>query len=110
MKNGLKKYLKLITSVDFSNLQLDTDFNISFEEYGESRKVDYYSKGYRNTIDLCMRLALIDTLFDKEKPFIVLDDPFVNMDETKVENAKQFLHELSKSYQLIYFACHESRC
>lgn len=110
MKNGLNKYLKLITSKDFENLQLDTDFNISFEEYGKYRAVDYYSKGYRNTIDLCMRLALIDSLFDKEKPFIVLDDPFVNMDETKVENAKQFLQELSKTYQLIYFSCHESRC
>ena len=110
MKNGLNKYLKLITSKDFDNLQLDTDFNISFEEYGKYRAVDYYSKGYRNTIDLCMRLALIDSLFDKEKPFIVLDDPFVNMDETKVENAKQFLQELSKTYQLIYFSCHESRC
>ncbi len=110
MKNGLNKYLKLITSKDFENLQLDTDFNISFEEYGKYRAVDYYSKGYKNTIDLCMRLALIDSLFDKEKPFIVLDDPFVNMDETKVENAKQFLQELSKTYQLIYFSCHESRC
>ena len=110
MKKGLNKYLKLITNENFENISLDTDFNISFEEYGKYRAVDYYSKGYRNTIDLCMRLALIDALFGKEKPFIVLDDPFVNFDETKVENAKQFLKELSKTYQLIYFSCHKSRC
>ena len=110
MKNGLNKYLSLITGKDFENLKLDIDFNISFEEYGKYRDVDYYSKGYKNLIDLCMRLALIDALFDKEKPFIVLDDPFVNMDDVKIENAKQFLHELSKTYQLIYFSCHESRC
>ena len=110
MKNGLNKYLSLITGKDFENLKLDIDFNISFEEYGKYRDVDYYSKGYKNIIDLCMRLALIDALFDKEKPFIILDDPFVNMDDVKIENAKQFLHELSKTYQLIYFSCHESRC
>lgn len=110
MKNGLNKYLSLITGKDFENLKLDIDFNISFEEYGKYRDVDYYSKGYKNIIDLCMRLALIDALFDKEKPFIVLDDPFVNMDDVKIENAKQFLHELSKTYQLIYFSCHKSRC
>lgn len=110
MKNGLNKYLSLITGKDFENLKLDIDFNISFEEYGKYRDVDYYSKGYKNIIDLCMRLALIDALFDREKPFIVLDDPFVNMDDVKIENAKQFLHELSKTYQLIYFSCHESRC
>lgn len=110
MKNGLNKYLNLITGENFENLKLDIDFNISFEEYGKYRDVDYYSKGYKNIIDLCMRLALIDALFDKEKPFVVLDDPFVNMDDVKIENAKQFLHELSKTYQLIYFSCHESRC
>lgn len=110
MKNGLNKYLSLVTGKDFENLKLDIDFNISFEEYGKYRDVDYYSKGYKNIIDLCMRLALIDALFDKEKPFIVLDDPFVNMDDVKIENAKQFLHELSKTYQLIYFSCHGSRC
>lgn len=110
MKNGLNKYLSLITGKNFENLKLDIDFNISFEEYGKYRDVDYYSKGYKNIIDLCMRLALIDALFNKEKPFVVLDDPFVNMDDVKIENAKQFLHELSKTYQLIYFSCHESRC
>lgn len=110
MKNGLNKYLSLITGKDFENLKLDIDFNISFEEYGKYREVDYYSKGYKNIIDLCMRLALIDALFDKGKPFVVLDDPFINMDDVKIENAKQFLHELSKTYQLIYFSCHESRC
>ncbi len=109
MKNGLNKYLKLITSKNFDNLKLDTDFNISFEEYGKLRDVDYYSKGYKNTIDLCMRLALIDALFDKETPFIILDDPFVNLDESKIENAKEFLKELSKTYQLIYFSCHQTR-
>jgi len=102
--------LNLITGKNFDNLRLDTEFKITFEEYGKSREIEYYSKGYKNTIDLCMRFALIDCLFVKEKPFIILDDPFVNMDDTKIKNAKQFLVELSKQYQIIYFSCHDSRC
>lgn len=110
MKNGLRKYLALVTDLEFNNLNLDTDFNISFEEYGQLRDVNYYSRGYQNTINLCMRFALIDRLYQQEKPFIVLDDPFINLDEIKVTKAKQFLQELAKSYQLIYFSCHNSRC
>ena len=110
MRNGIIKYLNLITGKNFDNLRLDTEFKITFEEYGKSREIEYYSKGYKNTIDLCMRFALIDCLFVKEKPFIILDDPFVNMDDTKIKNAKQFLVELSKQYQIIYFSCHDSRC
>ena len=30
MKNGLSKYLKVLTEKDFDNLKLDTDFNINF--------------------------------------------------------------------------------
>lgn len=109
MRNGIIKYLNLITGKNFDNLRLDTEFKITFDEYGKSREIEYYSKGYKNTIDLCMRFALIDCLFEKEKPFIILDDPFINMDEIKIENAKQFLQNLSKDYQIIYFSCHESR-
>ena len=110
MKTKLNKYLKLISSKDFENLKLDTDFNISFEEYGKYREVDYYSKGYKNVIDLCMRLSLIDVLFENEKPFIILDDPFVNLDDIKTQSAKQFLQDMSNTYQIIYFSCHKSRC
>lgn len=110
MKSGLKKYLKLITGIEFENLHLDTDFNVAFDEYGKIRELDFYSKGYKNIVDICLRLALIDALFDKQKPFVILDDPFINFDEKKVQNTKTFLNELAKEYQVIYFTCHSSRC
>ena len=56
-----------------------------------------------------MRLSLIDSLFESEKPFVILDDPFVNLDKTKIKNAINMLKNVSKKYQLIYFICHESR-
>jgi len=110
MKNGLTKYLTTMTGAEFNHLNLDTELKIAFEEYGKLREVDYYSQGYRNMIDLCMRFALIDTLFKQEKPFIVLDDPLVNLDDVKVEKTKAFLQKLAQDYQLIYFSCHQSRC
>ena len=110
MKNSLSKYLTLMTGCQFGNLNLDTDFNVTFEEFGQLRAVDYYSQGYQNLINLCLRLALIDALFQDEKPFIVLDDPFVNLDDGKVAKAKQFLQTLAQNHQLIYLSCHASRC
>lgn len=110
MKTGLQKYLRMITNHDYDNLNLDTDFNVKFEEYGQLRDVEHYSRGYQNAIDLSLRFALIDALYSQEKPFIVLDDPLINLDENKVAAAKAFLHELAKEYQLIYFSCHASRC
>ncbi len=109
MQDGLNKYLKLILNNDFQEFNLDTELNVSFEKYGQSRNIEYLSKGYQGVVDLCIRFALIDVLFKKEKPFIILDDPFVNFDEDKLKNALNLVKEFSKEYQLIYFICHKSR-
>lgn len=37
------------------------------------------------------------------------DDPFINLDMDKTEGALQFLEEVSKEYQVIYFTCNDSR-
>ena len=56
-----------------------------------------------------MRLSLIDAMYDDEKPFIILDDPFTNLDQDKVNKGKKFINELSDSYQILYFTCNEDR-
>ena len=56
-----------------------------------------------------MRLALVDAMYGEEKPFLILDDPFVNLDQEKVTAGNELLNEVSKEYQVIYFTCHDSR-
>lgn len=93
------------------NLQgiLDTDFHISMEEQGVSRAAEGFSTGYTDMIDFCMRIALIDTLFEAERPFIIMDDPFVNLDQERVNHALRLLKAISADSQIIYFVCHEVR-
>ena len=64
---------------------------------------------YQTIITLCMRLALIDCLYPKEKPFVVFDDPFVNFDDEKLELCKNLMSDIANHYQIIYFTCHDSR-
>lgn len=108
MTEGFEKYFKLISGGD-SNISIDTTLNTKIEEYGEKKEIDYLSSGYKDLIGICIRFALIDALFENEKPFIILDDPFVNLDNEKIEKAKEIVKELSQKYQVIYFVCHESR-
>ena len=54
-------------------------------------------------------MLLIDTLFKDNLPFVILDDPFVNLDDKKLENMIGSLKELSKKYQIIYMTCSNSR-
>ena len=48
-------------------------------------------------------------MYPEEKPFLVLDDPFVNLDEEKVQHGNELLQKISGEYQILYFTCHSSR-
>ena len=99
----------IYSSTPKSNFALSTDLDISSEEYGSIKELNYYSSGYYDIITFCARLALIDVLFKNIKPTIILDDPFTNLDKKKLEIALEFVKEIANEYQVIYLICHESR-
>ena len=67
------------------------------------------SEGTRDLISLCRRMAMIDAMYPGEKPFLVLDDPFSNLDDERVKGGMRFLRDASLEYQILYLTCHESR-
>lgn len=109
IKKSFEYYYSLLSNGDSKEYELDANLNILLKAYGKDRNVSNMSFGYKDLIGLCRRMAIIDAMYDKEKPFIVLDDPFVNLDEDKMTGAKKFIQELSENYQIIYFTCHPSR-
>ena len=101
-------YAGLISSTPL-NIALDSDMNVSVEMNGAKRDKKYLSLGYRDILNLCMRFALIDAIFTGEQPPIILDDPFVNLDEQNTKNALDLLKQIAKDKQIIYLSCHPSR-
>ncbi len=108
LENSLNKYLSLITGSSKTAL-IDIDLNVTIEENGGAKQIEYYSKGEQNLFEICKRFALTDVLFTGEKPFIILDDPFYNLDDYKLKQALELIKKLSNEYQILYFVCHESR-
>ena len=88
---------------------VDIDFKVSALENGITKDLNYYSKGLVNSFEICKRFALIEVLFNKEKPFIILDDQFTNLDEEKIKESLAVIKEFANDYQIIYFVCHDSR-
>ena len=88
---------------------LTAEGEVRLDEAGALREGAYYSAGMRAALGICIRLALVETLFEREKPVLVLDDPFVDMDEENLSLARAFLSALKQEYQIVYLTCHESR-
>lgn len=109
MKSGFKKYIELLTGEDIGDTLIDTELNLNLERYGKQKDKEYFSEGYKDMFDVAMRLSLIDALYKQDKPPVILDDPFTNMDDKRIKNALSLLKKLANDRQILYFTCHSSR-
>ena len=112
MKKGFSKYMNMIAALDSDNGQkfmIDTDLKVTVDKDGIRHDSKYLSAGYKDMINFCSRMALVDALFKDVKSPVILDDPFVNLDDDKVEHALKLVAKMAEEKQIIYFACHKSR-
>ena len=109
IKNSFAAYIKHLSGENAENVVVGTDLNVQMERLGEPRELGYFSVGQTDMVVLCMRLALVDALFEDTKPFIILDDPFVNLDDEHTRQATAMLQEIGKDHQIIYMVCNSSR-
>lgn len=110
VENRFKKYSQSLENALGEEIEMDTDFNVSFIRDGKRSGAEYLSSGEMTLCALAYRLAITDNIFEgKEKPFLILDDIFADLDETHIHMAKKFMESLSQNEQILYFTCHSSR-
>ncbi|MCR4792879.1 MAG: AAA family ATPase [Lachnospiraceae bacterium] len=102
------KYYQILAgnSGDFT---IDANLNVTYVEQGQPRVPDTLSEGYQDMVGMCRRVAMADAMYTSEKPFLVLDDPFVNLDDDKLKGASKFISDISEEYQILYFTCQSAR-
>lgn len=107
---AFSRYVERISGISGGEYRLDTGFNVSKSEGGISKPAIAYSRGTRELYNLAARLALIDSLYEGESPFIILDDPFAYLDDERMQGASSVVRALSNERQIIYLTCVKSRC
>lgn len=121
VKKNFDHYYKVLSSVEFSfddlssnvqyadNISMDTDMTLLVMDEGRERETDYMSDGIKSLMGLALRFALCDAIFKNEKPFILLDDPFTDLDDDNLLRAKRLVKDMAKEYQVIYLSCSKAR-
>ncbi|MBQ7387188.1 MAG: AAA family ATPase [Clostridia bacterium] len=107
-KDAFLGYVSLLTGED-DGFELDTTFEVKKIDRGEARPIDAYSKGTRELYNLAAKMAICDSLYSGELPFLVFDDPFSSFDDERVAQAIGLLRKISTERQVIYLTCSSSR-
>lgn len=105
---AFQKYFQSI-STEPLQFQMSEDLELSFVDRGLSREQGYLSEGLQDLCRFCQKLAIFDAMFQEEKAFLLLDDPFSHLDEKNGARARALLEELAESRQIFYFTCSEER-
>ena len=109
IKTDFEKYSKVIRETSGLDIDLDTDFELTYRDKGEMRKSLHLSDGGRTLVSFCLRLALLANMYEGSEAFVVLDDPFVALDGTNLPRVLRSLNKLVGSNQFLYLTCHPSR-
>lgn len=109
IRSSFAQYLDQLWAQQEGKVLVTADLDVQMERYGIARELGYFSAGQTDMVMLCMRFALVDALFAEEKPFVILDDPFVNLDDARIAEALRLLERLAADRQIIYLTCSSSR-
>jgi uncharacterized protein YhaN len=110
----VKRASDLATKVaaDWSDIRTvgdDSEKRLIVEGSNGNFQDDLLSTGGRSLLNLTFRLATIN-VEAKRLPVllpVILDDPFVHLDDTRRAAAFAMLNEFSTEHQILYFTCHK---
>ncbi len=106
---SFEKNMRFIDPENHASYRIDTNMQVTVNAEGLQRDSELFSAGYRDLMGFCLRLAFIDAVFTEEKPMLILDDPFTNLDDEKLKKARDLVREIASEYQVLYFTCSASR-
>ena len=90
-------------------MRLNEDLEpLEVKRAGRLLKPEQLSQGFRDQMHFALRLAAAEEISGDVRLPILLDDPFVNFDEKRLEATLRMLEKLSESHQVVLFT-HDRR-
>jgi DNA repair exonuclease SbcCD ATPase subunit len=97
--------LERVTAGRYRRVQVD-DENLGVRVYAPERgdwvDVGSLSQGTLDTVYLAARIGLVRLVTGDRRPPLVMDDPFVTLDDERAKRALELLKDISTDFQVIY--------
>jgi exonuclease SbcC len=107
LKSDIESFIANMTDHRYEQIKIDESLPTGFvRSDGNVVETDLLSTGTLDILGLALRLSMANYFLKEQEAFLVMDDPFVDMDPGRQSNAANLLKEYSKTKQLIIFTCH----
>ncbi|AFS77733.1 hypothetical protein Curi_c06600 [Gottschalkia acidurici 9a] len=106
LNNIVSNILSSITNDKYKDVKIDENLNIKVVDTNDKLvSIENLSGGTIEQIYLSIRLGINDVINGDEKLPLILDDSFIQYDETRLTNILNFLYRESQTRQIIIFTC-----
>jgi DNA repair exonuclease SbcCD ATPase subunit len=98
-------HLATVTEGRYRRVQVDDrtlDIEVMAPEKGDWVKVSALSQGTLDLVYLTARLGLVRLVTGDRRPPLLMDDPFVSLDDERAHRALELLKSVATDFQVIY--------
>jgi uncharacterized protein YhaN len=102
-------YFRLVTNGRYCRIQLSMEDQSVWviDPMERAKSIDQLSRGTKEQLLICLRLALIGEYEKNSEPLpLVLDDILVNSDPERIQAMARLLEQFAEGRQVILFTCH----
>ena len=106
-QNKFVKYFIHMSGKSFSGVKMEQDLpGKLIKDDGSELTYNLLSFGTKDTFSLALRLTMAEYFLQDKSGFLILDDPFVDMDPDRQALAAEQIKEFAKHKQVIFLTCH----
>ena len=107
LKSKVEVHVKELTADRYTEVKMQDNLPTAMVRNGMALKPGQLSGGTGGALSLALRLSLADLYLEDMKGFLMMDDPFTEMDQHRHPLAAKALVRMGEQKQLIFFTCHE---
>ena len=109
LQDDVAHYTAQMTDDRYSSIEMDESLPAGLHRVdGEVIGYDRLSEGTQDVLSIALKLAMADKYLEDREGFIIMDDPFVDLDPKRQKRTAKVIKDFAKDKQVILFTCHPS--
>ena len=106
LRSNAGALMRHMTDGKYCDFGISEDFSLSILTENGTKSISSLSAGTRDAAYFSLRTALSSMLFPADRPPMILDEVFAQLDDSRAENLLDLLGHVAEESQIIILTCH----
>lgn len=109
LKKDLEQYISFMTSGRHTSVEMKKEKGLPcgfVRNDGAILDYELLSAGTKDVLSLALRISMAKYFLKEAEGFLIMDDPFVDMDPERQQRAGEIIRKFAEDKQVVIFTCH----